>query len=614
MRHLILLPAPRSLERHGEALATRRLKRIKLRGDDPSLLAVAHGLATAVLEEHDLRWTSSAAGADGEPAVTLELGAPHAPAERDGYRLVIDGMGVVVSAGDAAGLFYGCQTLRQILRQQPELLPGCIVEDHPDYPARGVMLDISRDKVPRNETLYALVDQLAEWKINQLQLYTEHTFAYRDHREVWAQASPMTHDDILRLDSYCRDRFVELVPNQNSFGHLHRWLELPAYRHLAEAPEGWLGPDGTPRAVPFSLNPTDPASLRFLDGLYAELLPHFTSRKFNVGCDETWDLGQGASRAACDRKGKGRVYLEFLLAIHELVTRHGRTMHFWGDIIIEHPELVPELPDDVTVLEWGYEADHPFAEHAATIAASGLPFYVCPGTSSWNSIGGRTTNCLTNIESAVRHGLAHDATGFLNTDWGDNGHWHHPPASYLGLAAGAALAWCYERNNDVDIPAVLDRHVVRDRAGVAGGILYEAGRLHEPLEWPMHNSTILYRTLRAPPDSAEFLAGTDPRRFRVALATTNELLERVTEMRSSRPDAELVARELTNALQLLAHACKKGSFMVDGAGDAASLATELRGILGEYRELWSVRNRIGGLHDSTRRLEEIVREYAAARA
>jgi hexosaminidase len=610
----VLLPAPRRLEWHGEALATARVKQIRLRGDDRMLFGVARHLAAAVLEEHDLRWQLSAADAGGEPAVALELGTPNAPSQREGYRLRIDGAGVVVTGADAAGLFYGCQTLRQILRQGPELLPGCTVEDHPDYAARGVMLDISRDKVPTNETLYRLVDRLAEWKVNQLELYTEHTFAYRDHREVWAQASPMTHDDVLRLDAYCRDRFVELVPNQNSFGHLHRWLGLPAYRHLAEAPDGWIGPDGTPREVPFSLNPTDGASLRFLDGLYAELLPHFTSRKFNVGGDETWDLGQGASRAACERKGKGRVYLDFLLALHDLVTRHGRTMHVWGDIIIQYPELVGELPDDVTVLEWGYEADHPFAEHTATIAATGLPFYVCPGTSSWNSIAGRTTNCLANIESAARNGLARGATGFLVTDWGDNGHWHHPPASYLGLAAGAALAWCYESNRDLDIATVLDRHVVRDRAGVAGGILVEAGKLHEHLERPMHNATILYRTLRTKPDPAEFLAGVDARGFRSALAATQALLERVTEIRPSRPDAELLTRELTNALQLLAHACRKGTFIVEGSGDAASLATELRGILGEYRELWSERNRIGGLHDSARRLEEVIREYGAARA
>ncbi len=614
MRDLHLLPSPRTLEPSGQPLATSRLTGIVLHGDDPALFGVAERLQQAVLVEHGLRWRLRAIEANSEPVVVLALGTPDAPDHVQGYRLSIDAAGVVVSANDAAGLFYGCQTLRQIMRQRPDRLPGCVVVDHPDLPARGVMLDISRDKVPNDETLYRLVDQLAEWKLNQLELYTEHTFAYGHHRDVWVQASPMTPDDILRLDRYCRDRFIELVPNQNSFGHLHRWLALPAYRHLAEAPDGWVGPDGSWRPVPFSLNPTDPASLQFLDGLYAELLPHFTSRAFNVGCDETWDLGQGASRLACERIGKGRVYLEFVLAIHRLVTRYGRRMHFWGDIIIQHPELVPELPQDVTVLEWGYEADHPFAEHVATIASSKLPFYVCPGTSSWNSIGGRTDNCLANVDSAVRHGLANGATGCLVTDWGDNGHWQHLPASYLGIAAGAALAWCYDRNRDADLSALMDRHVLRDRAGVGGDLLHRLGRVHEPLGQSLHNATILYRTLRAKPDATAFLAGVDPRGFRTALDEANALLELVSEVRSDRPDAELVARELRHALQMLAHACKRGTFLLEGEGDAAALAADMRSILGEYRELWAARNRIGGLQDSTRGLEEVVMEYAPTRA
>ena len=209
------------------------------------------------------------------------------------------------------------------------------------------MLDISRSKVPTLETLFDLVDMFSGWKINHLELYTEHTFAYENHREVWAQASPMTGEDILSLDAYCRERFIELVPNQNSFGHMHHWLELPRYNHLAECPEGFeLTLHGhTSQMPPFSLNPTDPRSVEFMGELFSELLPHFSSEKFNVGCDETWDVGRGRSARAVEEKGAGRVYLDYLLGIHDLVKRHRRTMHFWGDIIIQHPELVPELPE-----------------------------------------------------------------------------------------------------------------------------------------------------------------------------------------------------------------------------------------------------------------------------
>ena len=308
---------------------------------------------------------------------------------------------------DLAGLSYAAATLVQVLRQSPSAIPAGEILDWPDFPVRGVMIDVSRNKVPSMPTLYALVDLLAGLKINHLQLYTEHTFAYTAHREVWADASPITAEEVLLLDAYCRERHIELAANQSSFGHLQSWLRLPRYSGLAECLHGFEWPWGGRSEEPFSLDPSNPGSLALLEGLFDELLPNFSSRLFNVGCDETFDLGQGRSRDLCARVGKGRVYLDFLLKIHERVRERGRTMLYWGDIIMEHPELVPELPADGIALEWGYEAQHPFDEHGARFRASGVPWWVCPGTSSWNSFAGRTENCLANLRSAARAGIAH---------------------------------------------------------------------------------------------------------------------------------------------------------------------------------------------------------------
>jgi len=174
------------------------------------------------------------------------------------------------------------------------------------------MLDVSRDKVPTMDTVLALVDLLASWKINQLQLYTEHTFAYCNHPEAWANASPFTGHEILELDAYCRERHIELVPNQNSFGHMERWLKHPRYLPLAEAPNGFDTPWGEHRSYPSAQCPLDPGSLELMGSLYDELLPHFSSRLLNVGCDETWDLGQGRSKEECAKHGTGRVYLDYI--------------------------------------------------------------------------------------------------------------------------------------------------------------------------------------------------------------------------------------------------------------------------------------------------------------
>src|SRR3989304_4735960 len=126
--------------------------------------------------------------------------------------------------------------------REPRRPPECHIADWPDFTHRGVLLDVSRDKVPTMETLFDLVDLLASWKINQVQLYMEHTFAYRGHEVVWQHASPLTGDEIEALDTFCGNRYVGLVPNQNSLGHMHRWLIHEPYRRLAECPEGLVHP------------------------------------------------------------------------------------------------------------------------------------------------------------------------------------------------------------------------------------------------------------------------------------------------------------------------------------------------------------------------------------
>jgi hypothetical protein len=152
-------------------------------------------------------------------------------------------------------------------------------------------------------------------------------------------------------------------------------------------------------------------------------------------------------------------------------------MQFWGDIILNHPELIPELPEGAIALAWGYEAEHPYADQCAKFAAAGVPFYVCPGTSAWNTIVGRTENAVGNLLNAAENGLASGASGYLVTDWGDGGHWQQLPISYLGYAYGAALSWAVNPNRVADLPRLLDRYAFQDRAGVLGQMAYDLGNV-----------------------------------------------------------------------------------------------------------------------------------------
>ncbi|MGD0388705.1 MAG: family 20 glycosylhydrolase [Tepidisphaeraceae bacterium] len=513
-----------------------------------------------------------------------------------GYLLSITPEACRIVGHDAAGVFYGRQTLAQVRRQFRASLPCLEIEDWPDFPVRGVMLDISRDKVPTMPTLFWLVDLLAEWKINQLQLYTEHTFAYLGHEEVWRDAGAMTGDEFRQLDEHCKSRFIELVPNQNSFGHMERWLKHARYLPLAEAGQGSDTPWGYRWEGPFSLCPIDPGSVELLADLYSQLLPNFTSRLFNVGCDETFDIGQGRSKDECRRRGVHRVYLDFLLRVSELVARHGRRMMFWGDVILKDPQLIGELPKNVIALNWGYEADHPFEAEARGISESGVEFYVCPGTGSWCSIAGRTDNMLANQRAAAEAGLKHGAAGYLNTDWGDHGHLQYLPMSFAGLATGAALSWCLQSNRDLPLERALDLHAFADEAGVLGRAACELGNVYKAVGKLVPNRSALFGILVPSSAHADPIEGITRRGSQRAQAAVESAMRNVHSAKMSRADAGLIKDEFANAAAMLRYACRK----------ARSEATpaELDRIVQLHRQCWLARNRPGGLEDSVGRLLE----------
>jgi hypothetical protein len=554
----------------------------------------------------------------------------NAPSKRDSYELVVTPDRVTIRAEAAPGAFYGMMTLRQIVRQ---VMAGysttngavlCLrIRDWPDFANRGIMLDISRNRVPTMETIFHLVDIWSEMKINQVQLYTEHTFAYSAHTSVWKDSSPFTADEIRTLDQYCRDRFVELVPNQNSFGHFERWLGHEEYRHMAECPDGWMDPHGVFRPHPFSLSPAVPETLPFLSDLYDELLPAFSSKQFNVGCDETFDLGQGRSADLCGRQGTGRVYLEFLKRIHRLVDERGHTMLYWGDIVLHHPELLGELPSNAVALTWGYEASHPFEQECSTFRDSGVSYYVCPGTSAWNSVGGRWTNAQENIRNAARNGLRSQAAGVLTTEWGDNGHLQQFPIALPGFIYGAALSWTARESDDLPLEDVLSRHVFLDAGGKLAGALLALGRVPDTLGPSLHNGTILAAMLLDPryPYYRERYREFRDIDFAACGRTIEAALEAAAGSDPASADGETLREEIVFTARLMKHACNVAEARLstkDGtvreiaalrSSRKEALATELAPLIDDFRVLWTRRSRPGGLAGSVSRFEELLSLY-----
>ena len=403
----------------------------------------------------------------------------------EGYEIDIAADGATVRAPGAAGRFYGVQTLRQLLRACGPQWPACHIEDWPDFELRGLCHDACRGKVPTLETLCDLVDTLSFMKINALSLYIEHTFFFKSHPRIGRGCDPLTPEDILRLQAHCRRRHVELIPCLQSFGHMAHILKLKPYRHLAESPQGW------------TLCPADRGTYRLLAELYEDFLPVFCSGRFNVCADETYDLGKGRTQARAAQVGVGRVYLEHILKLRDLAGRHGKQLMFWGDIVLQHPELIPEIPRDVVLLNWFYEGGHRrhIERTCRAFARCGLPMVVCPGTSSWNTLFARTDLAMANIRQFARAGKKHGALGLLNTDWGDGGHRNLLGFSWHGFAYGAEQAWAVSNSRDAGFDQRVSLQLFDDPTGRVGQALRRLGRTYTECGIPAGNSSALFRVL-----------------------------------------------------------------------------------------------------------------------
>ena len=362
----------------------------------------------------------------------------------EGYRLEITPDSVAIAGNDPTGLFYGVQTLRQIVRQSGAMLPALSIQDAPVFANRGFYHDITRGRTPTLAWLRHLVDEASFYKLNQLQLYVEHTYLFRDLTELWGAGEPLTAEEIMELDEYCHQRHVELVPSLSSFGHLFELLNTKTYCHLCELEQAGTMDSTMPyRMAHHTLNISDPEALPLVAGMIKEFMPLFRSRQFNLCADETFDLGRGRGKEAMAAAGEGNYYIDFVSQLCRIISEAGRQPMFWGDIVVQHPDALAKLPKDTICLNWGYSADVT-EESTRTLAQAGAVQYVCPGVSGWNRIMNRIPDSYQNITRMAACGRKYGAVGLLNTDWGDYGHINDPRFSLPGMVMGAHAAWSAE--------------------------------------------------------------------------------------------------------------------------------------------------------------------------
>jgi len=382
---------------------------------------------------------------------------------------------IIISAKSAQGAFYAVQTLRQIFNNEDVF---CMhIEDKPDFEHRGVYHDVTRGRIQTVDTLKAFIDNLAYYKINSLQLYVEHTFEFKEFKDSIEKTGYLSADEIRELDDYCYENFIEFIPSIATFGHVYELLERDEYKELC------VLKDYVPkthywhqRMSHHTINPLHPKSFELVKSLIDQYMPLFRSNKFNICCDETFDL----RFLDCGDVDRGKLYVDFVNKIIDYVKSKGKTPMMWADILLEHPEVIEQLPQDVILLNWDYGANPP-EEKISKIANMGRTQIVCPGTTTWNRLCERVNTEEPNISLMAEYGHKHGAKGVLNTNWGDWGNICSLDLAMYGLTLGAGKSWNIETKTGDDFDKAVSHLLYENENGMK--YLRELNRIHGWVSW-----------------------------------------------------------------------------------------------------------------------------------
>jgi hexosaminidase len=406
--------------------------------------------------------------------------------EKQGYVIRVTDSGVIVAGGSAQGLFYGVQTLRQLLRaeggasassaalasrvrvpapHEQLAIPALTIRDWPSMEWRGVSDDISRGPIPTLDYLKKQIRTLAEYKINLLGFNMEHVFDFQTQSLVSPKGAALTPVQIKELADYAGKYYITLLPEQQAFGHLHQFLKYEIYSDLAETPHGHV------------LTPTNPKTYDFIRQVYCEVVPLFPGPFFHIGSDETAELGRGQTKGLADQQGIGRVYLEHLQKVFEIMKPYHKELMFWGDIAVKYPELLSILPKDMIAVPWDYDPKPNYESIITPYTNAGLRVVVAPGAGDWRVIWPDLESAFVNIRNFVRDGQKHQALGALNTTWNDDGE-SLVDMTWPGLVFGAAASWQAGESSIDDFKTSYDWAFYRNEDSTFADVIANLDRPH----------------------------------------------------------------------------------------------------------------------------------------
>ena len=359
------------------------------------------------------------------------------------YRLTLTADSINITANAPPGLFYGVQTLLQLLKTQKEkmFLPQAEIKDWPDTEVRMIYWDDAHH-LEHFDALKRIIRQAAYFKINAFSIKLEGHFDYKTAKPI-VEPYALSAAQYQELTDYAKARYIELIPYLDAPGHVSFILKHPEFAHLKAFPNS-----------NYELSVTNPGTDSLLLNMFGELINANKGGKYILlSTDEAYYVG----KAEDDKKqaealgGRGKLLARFITRIANELHKRGRKVIIWGEYPLT-PADITSLPSHVINGVYDSEWAPKFKAHGMrqfiyTYTQGGevaFPVYypLSSGDSTRDKELDRATGRVEGMRRTISSAIAEkksDFTGIIIAGWADAG--LHPETFWLGYATGAAMGW-----------------------------------------------------------------------------------------------------------------------------------------------------------------------------
>lgn len=372
-----LIPYPQELKLGSASVSLREFSQIILpKGAGSKDQFTAKMLANAMQEQ----WKQSVSivSSGTEKAIRLHR-IKDKSLGREGYLLSVQPGGITISAVEDAGLFYGVQTLLQLIegKQGEPTVRELSIRDWPQTKVRAAHYDTKHHQDTK-EYVKQFIRELASYKMNMLIWEWEDKFLYPSHPEIGAPGA-FTMAEMQELTRYAQQYHVQIVPLVQGLGHVGFILKWPQFAHLREVP-----------ASNFEFCPLKEGSYQLLMDLWKDAMEATPGSSFiHIGSDETYELGKCEN---CQKKqaeiGRSGLYHLFLGKSAELLKPSKRGVMAWeapmgwakGRLNIYHgqdknEQLKPVVPHKSLIMTESYNYETPDLAYAKKTKELGYTVY-----------------------------------------------------------------------------------------------------------------------------------------------------------------------------------------------------------------------------------------------